>query len=71
MNINFSVNAKISHDSAEQHPCAVRAPEGDGAVVGAVVVEVSGAVKEARARPALVHEVGLRAVAGLALENIG
>ena len=38
-------------------------------MVGAVVVEVSGAVKEACARPALVREVGLRAVAGLALEN--
>ena len=45
------------------------ASEGDGAVVSAVVVEVRGAVEEARARPALVREVGLRAVAGLVLDK--
>ena len=38
-------------------------------MVCAVVVEVRGAVEEARARPALVREVGLRAVAGLVLEK--
>ena len=38
-------------------------------MVGAVVVEVRGAVEESRARPALVREVGLRAVAGLVLER--
>ena len=47
--------------------CAVGAPEWYSAVVGAVAVEVGGAVEEARARPALVREVGLRSVAGLIL----
>ena len=45
------------------------ASQRDGAVVSAVVVEVRGAVEEARARPALVREVGLRAVAGRVLEK--
>ena len=45
------------------------ASQRDGAVVCAVVVEVRGAVEEARARPALVREVGLRAVAGLVLDR--
>ena len=64
----MTLQCQKSHDRSDQRPCAVRASEGDGAVVGAVVVEVRGAVKEARARPAFVCEVSLRALAGLVLE---